>query len=683
MNPSAAQALAYIEMGLRPIPVPLRSKAPVIDEWQKLDIKREEVEKYFPREMNIGVLLGDGSKGVADVDLDTPEAVAVATIFLPTTAVFGRATNPRSHHVFYSRYAVTTKFVDHERQTLVELRANKTKDSGNGLQTIFPDSIHESGERIEWDADSSDGDIAEIKPEPLRLAVARIAVTAYLMRLGWAQEPAVAFAQSPDNRKLEHVDVRAAERIRRWLGIAVEKPRLQAVPTKQPDHDVLMKRASAYLARIPGAVAGNNGHDQTWDAALAMVRGFGLGEAGGLSLLSSDYNHRCDPPWEEKDLAHKAHDAANAAHVGWGWLLEDRRSGSPINNQHVKSQNAGSVDHPEPAPDDVFPTITVAAVPDEGPVKWLVRELWQDQAVGIVGGEPKSYKSFVSTQIAVCVASGKPIFGEHETQQGRVLMFNAEDRPSMTRNRVHQMCRAMDVNIATLDFHLVNVPALRLDDAEQMERLDRTVGQLKPVLVILDPLRDLHGLDENDAQVVSALLAPLRVMQRVHGCSVMVVHHMAKATEFSRRAGQRLRGSSALHGWIDSAIYLTHKDGAIKVEPEHRGAPPVDSFTFKVESEETNEGPALWLQVQGDDEEVDTKREREAAIENDVVAAIGASRDSLTGREIRKAVKSRPTAVSDAIKRLITGGVLNAESVVRGGHESTAYRLSRTRKNDV
>lgn len=354
MNPSAAQALAYIEMGLRPIPVPLRSKKPVIEEWQKLDIKREEVEKYFPREMNIGVLLGDGSKGVADVDLDTPEAVAVATIFLPTTAVFGRATNPRSHHVFYSRYAVTTKFVDHERQTLVELRANKTKDSGNGLQTIFPDSIHESGERIEWDADSSDGDIAEIKPEQLRLAVARIAVTAYLIRLGWAQEPAVAFAQSPDNRKLEHVDVRAAERIRRWLGIAVEKPRLHAVPTKQPDHDVLMKRASAYLARIPGAVAGNNGHDQTWDAALAMVRGFGLGEAGGLSLLSSDYNHRCDPPWDEKDLAHKAHDAANAAHVGWGWLLEDRRSPSSNNNQQVKSGNGQSGDRPKEEAKSIF-----------------------------------------------------------------------------------------------------------------------------------------------------------------------------------------------------------------------------------------------------------------------------------------------------------------------------------------
>jgi hypothetical protein len=236
VNPSAAQALAYIEMGLRPVPIPLRSKRPVIDEWQKLDIKREEVERYFPREMNVGVILGDGSKGAADVDLDVPEAVMVAPALLARTAVFGRVGNPKSHYVYYSRYARTYKFQDHDRQMLCELRANKTRADGEGLQTVFPDSVHESGEKIEWDADTDD-DISTVPPEDLHKAVARVAVAAYLIRLGWAQEPAIAFAQAPDNRKLDGVDVRAAERIRRWLGIATEKPRLQSVPPRQQNHD--------------------------------------------------------------------------------------------------------------------------------------------------------------------------------------------------------------------------------------------------------------------------------------------------------------------------------------------------------------------------------------------------------------------------------------------------------------
>ena len=40
--------------------------------------------------------------------------------------------------------------------------------------------------------------------------------------------------------------------------------------------------------------------------------------------------------------------------------------------------------------------------------RWLVDELWADEAVGIVGGEPKCCKSFLALDIAVTVAGGVP-----------------------------------------------------------------------------------------------------------------------------------------------------------------------------------------------------------------------------------------------------------------------------------
>ena len=39
---------------------------------------------------------------------------------------------------------------------------------------------------------------------------------------------------------------------------------------------------------------------------------------------------------------------------------------------------------------------------------WLVQGLWSDQAVGILGGEPKCCKSFLALDLAVSVASGTP-----------------------------------------------------------------------------------------------------------------------------------------------------------------------------------------------------------------------------------------------------------------------------------
>ncbi|WP_410336774.1 AAA family ATPase, partial [Longimonas sp.] len=45
----------------------------------------------------------------------------------------------------------------------------------------------------------------------------------------------------------------------------------------------------------------------------------------------------------------------------------------------------------------------LARLPDEQ--KWLIDELWAQQAVGILGGEPKCCKSFLALDMAVSVAS--------------------------------------------------------------------------------------------------------------------------------------------------------------------------------------------------------------------------------------------------------------------------------------
>src|SRR5271165_517407 len=46
---------------------------------------------------------------------------------------------------------------------------------------------------------------------------------------------------------------------------------------------------------------------------------------------------------------------------------------------------------------------------DSAPLtQWLVQGLWSDQAVGILGGEPKCCKSFLALDLAVSVASGTP-----------------------------------------------------------------------------------------------------------------------------------------------------------------------------------------------------------------------------------------------------------------------------------
>ena len=60
--------------------------------------------------------------------------------------------------------------------------------------------------------------------------------------------------------------------------------------------------------------------------------------------------------------------------------------------------------------------------------RWLVTGLWSDQAVGIIGGEPKCCKSFLALDLAVAVAAGVPCLRRFAVPRaGRVLLYAAED----------------------------------------------------------------------------------------------------------------------------------------------------------------------------------------------------------------------------------------------------------------
>lgn len=67
-------------------------------------------------------------------------------------------------------------------------------------------------------------------------------------------------------------------------------------------------RARAYLAKMSPSIEHQGGHDALWAAVLAMRIGFDLDEPTTRALILQDFNPRCDPPWDERDIDHKLDD---------------------------------------------------------------------------------------------------------------------------------------------------------------------------------------------------------------------------------------------------------------------------------------------------------------------------------------------------------------------------------------
>ncbi len=271
ISPTARDAARiYLRCGWGVIPVPFRAKRPILKDWQHLQPRKEDLGDLFPAgHQNIGVLLGTPSGGLIDIDLDSPEACALADAFLPpTSCIFGRHSSPRAHRFYRSDDPITTtkfrdptKSQDDARAMLVEVRST-------GCQTLVPPSVHPSGESVAW---AAEGDTAPVAASQLVTAVARLAaasllvrhwpgagsrqdtalaVSGGLLRTGWAVENAAAFVETvaqgagdEEARKrgeavhstaralargepvtgwptlTELLDAKVVDRVRSWLGI--------------------------------------------------------------------------------------------------------------------------------------------------------------------------------------------------------------------------------------------------------------------------------------------------------------------------------------------------------------------------------------------------------------------------------------------------------------------------------
>jgi RecA-family ATPase len=93
-----------------------------------------------------------------------------------------------------------------------------------------------------------------------------------------------------------------------------------------------------------------------------------------------------------------------------------------------------------------------------------VAALWAEEAVGIIGGEPKCCKSFLALDLAVAVAAGRPGLRHFAVSKpGRVLLYAAEDALHIVRRRLDGICAAAAVDLADLDLQVIPAPSLRLD----------------------------------------------------------------------------------------------------------------------------------------------------------------------------------------------------------------------------
>ncbi len=168
-------AREYVRRGWRVVPIPFRQKRPVLTGWEQLRLEEADLHQYFDQPANVGLILGEQSGGLVDIDLDCVEARAIASNYLPATpAKTGRATAPDSHWWYIAEGAKTVQHRDPVmKQMIVELRST-------GGQTVVGPSLHPTGQRCAV----LTGEPAVVPAESLTACVAALAKRVIELRHG-------------------------------------------------------------------------------------------------------------------------------------------------------------------------------------------------------------------------------------------------------------------------------------------------------------------------------------------------------------------------------------------------------------------------------------------------------------------------------------------------------------------
>ena len=152
----------------------------------------------------------------------------------------------------------------------------------------------------------------------------------------------------------------------------------------------------------------------------------------------------------------------------------------------------------------------------------------------------------------------------------------------------------------------------------------------------------------------------LRDLQRRFNTAVVLVHHARKSA--AARPGQALRGSSELHAWGDSNLYLRRRKGQIVMIVEHRAAPGFAD----IELADDGQGAALRLRhdtAHHEAPQTETPEQR-------IVQVLVNAEQALSQRQIRERAATRHTTVATILGTLVREG--RVEHDAAGGYRIVA-----------
>jgi len=567
----AEAAREYLRRGYAPLPIEPGTKRPpaTLRNWPFFSLTPESADAWFGEGASIGLILGTPSGGLVDVDLDCPEAIELASQYLPPTkAVTGRGNSPRSHWWYRAPGARTAKHQTPapDREVIVELRST-------GLQTLVGPSVHPDGDRYDF----LGAEPAVVDPVHLTECVARLA-DAVLERRGLLK-------QTPDPLKSEPRTSSPLSSPTGYGARALAEECRKVRETLEGGRNEQLNTSAYKIGQLVGGGELDEGDAERALTDAGHAVGLPVGEV--RATVRSGMRAGKLAPRVRAQRANPADSRESVDFHADSRESVDFHADSTAIHGDPASQGGGD-DLPPPL--DFVPIDELIDRHDKLRPPLIEGLLREGETMNIVAA-PKSKKSWLVLDLALSVALGKPWLGIYGTVPGKVLIVDNELHPETSAFRVR---RVLDEHRYSREEYrgrvLITNLRGRLCDIYGLRRHLVGAAERGVKLIVLDAFYRFMplGESENDNATVAGLYNEIDRLASDLGVAFVLIHHTSKGAQSGKSVTDVGAGAGSQSRAADTHLILRdhEEENAIVLDavvrswrpPEPRGL----TFEFPV-----------------------------------------------------------------------------------------------------
>src|SRR5208283_1045413 len=248
----------------------------------------------------------------------------------------------------------------------------------------------------------------------------------------------------------------------------------------------------------------------------------------------------------------------------------------------------------------------------------------------VLASKPKTGKSTLARNAALCVARGEPFLGR-DTLKGPVIYYALEEKKEEVKKHFRDMGATGEEDI------YIYAGTAPIDAILQIREITETI---KPALIIIDPLFRLAKVkDGNDYVAVTAALEPLLQLARTTGAHVLCVHHTGKG---DRQGGDSVLGSTAIFSSVDTLMLMRRHDHYRTIQTIQRYGTDMEETTLTF----NKEARTITIGKSREEEEITT-------IQKAMLDFLKGQSDSLIEPAIMDEVEGRTGIKRKALRELV------------------------------